>query len=413
VRYVLKDNLGREVGDYRNNGITDTLPVSGRDLLTTLDLELQQYGEKLMQNKIGGIVALDIETGGILSMVSTPTYDPNQLTINRNRGEDYKKLLEDPNKIFFNRATMAEYPPGSLFKPFVALVALQEGATTVDRTITCNYGYYYNGIVRPACHGHPTCRNVSMAIQHSCNAYFAQLFRDIVDRKTHYKEPEEGLNIFEKYMHLFGLGETLDIDFPQEKPGNIPTTAYYDKLYGKNRWFSPYIMSVGIGQGETLMTNMQMANLAAAIANKGSYYTPHLVQYFREGQDTLDAIGTFRELNYTGIDTVHFKPVIDGMEMVVRAGTARSAYTPEIAICGKTGTAENPHGEDHSIFFAFAPKENPKIAIAVYVEHGKWGSTYAAPIASLMIEKYLRRSIASNRKYLEQRMLDANLIDLP
>jgi len=295
----------------------------------------------------------------------------------------------------------------------VALIALQEEATPVERSIACNYGYYYNGIVRPACHGHPRCRNISMAIQHSCNAYFAQIFRDIVDRETHYKEPEEGLEVFTKYMRLFGLGQKLRIDFPQEKPGNIPTTAYYNKLYGKDRWFSPYIMSVGIGQGETLMTNVQMANLAAAIANKGYFYTPHLVQHFREGQDTLDAIGTFREINYTGIDTVHFQPVIDGMEMVVRAGTARSAYTPGLAICGKTGTAENPHGEDHSIFFAFAPKDDPQIAIAVYVEHGKWGSTYAAPIASLMIEKYLRGSISPGRKYLEKRMLDANLIDLP
>jgi len=413
VRYVLKDNLGREVGDYRSNAVTDTLPVSGKDLLTSLDLELQKYGEKLMQNKIGGIVALDPSTGGILAMVSTPTYDPNKLTINRSRGEDYNELLEDPNKIFFNRATMAEYPPGSLFKPMVALIALQEGATPVKRSISCNYGYYYNGIVRPACHGHPLCTNISMAIQHSCNAYFAQLFRDIVDRKTHYDDPEEGLDKFAEYLRLFGLGEKLRIDFPQEKPGNIPTTEYYNKLYGKNRWFSPYIMSLGIGQGEILMTNVQMANLAAAIANKGQYYTPHLVQYLRSGKDTLETIGTYREVQYTGIDTAHFQPVIDGMEMVVRAGTARSAYTPDIDICGKTGTAENPHGEDHSIFFAFAPKNEPQIAIAVYVEHGKWGSTYAAPIASLMIEKYLERKIAPGRKYLETRMLNANLIDLP
>lgn len=411
-RYVLKDNLGREVGSYNSELFQDSLPVSGKDLITSLDLELQQYGELLMQNKIGGILALDPKTGGILAMVSTPTYDPNKLNITRERGKAYAELIENPNQIFFNRATMAEYPPGSLFKPVVALIALQEGVTQVNRTIPCHHGYYYGGIVRPACHGHPQCTNVGMAIQHSCNAYFAELFRNIVD-KNGYKEPDKGLQTFAEHLRDFGLGDALGIDFLQEKAGNIPTPEYYNKVYGENRWFSPYIMSLGIGQGEMLMTNVQMANVAALIGNKGQYFTPHLVTGFKVGNDTIKTTDKYLEPHYVRIDTSYFQPVIDGMEMVVRAGTARIAYIPDIPICGKTGTAENPHGDDHSIFFAFAPKDNPQIAIAVYVEHGVWGARYAAPIASLMIEKYIRGEISAPRKYLETNMLNANLLGLP
>jgi penicillin-binding protein 2 len=404
VEYLLRDNLGRIVGRYEN-GNRDTASFSGKDLITSLDIDLQLYGEKLLQNKRGGIVAIEPATGEILAMVSMPSYDPNLLTINRNRGEEYMKLARDTLKPLFNRAIGAQYPPGSIFKPVMGLIALQEGVTEPFRAIGCRGGYIYKSL-RVDCHGHPTAGSVRQAIQHSCNAYFCQIFRDVVD-KNGFSKASMGLDIWVNHLYDFGLGKKLGSDVPNELTGNVPTSAYYDKIYRKGTWVSPYIVSLGIGQGELLITPLQMANISVIIANRGYYYPPHLLKAFRD--DTTQIPYHLRTPRYTRIDTSHYRHVVNGMEDVVTGGTARIAQIPGIAVCGKTGTAENPHGEDHSVFIAFAPKENPKIAIAVFVENGGFGARYAAPISSLMIEKYLNGKISTERQYLEDKMVEADL----
>lgn len=411
IRHVLIDNLGREVNDGKGVEFYKA-PVEGKNLYTTLDLELQKYGESLMVNKIGSIVAIEPATGEILAMISSPSYDPNHLTIDQSsRAQKYSELLNDASKPFLDRSILAQYPPGSLFKPIVALIALQEGVMTPDRSVSCSGGYYFGGQRLTGCHNHASCSNVSSAIQHSCNAYFVTVFRDIVDKYGH-THPDKGFDEFNTYLKKFGLGERLGVDFPGEKKGFFPDTKYYDGVYSNDGfWKSIWIRSLGIGQGELLLTNIQIANLAATIANRGYYITPHLVSKIGEGEGALKTPAYKKQT--TGIDAAHFVPVIDGMEKVVLAGTARSAYIPDISVCGKTGTAENPHGEDHSIFFAFAPKEKPEIAIAVYIENGGWGGSFAAPIASLMIEKYKNGAISEARLFLEKRMKEANLLPKP
>lgn len=411
VRRILKNSMGREVASYQN-GALDVIPESGQDIATTLDVDLQAYAEKLMQNKAGSVVALDPRTGEILAMVSAPSYDPNILSIGRNRGSAFDTLRLDPNKPFINRATSAQYPPGSLFKSVVALVAMQEGLLNPNRTITCNQGYYYNGQLLTGCHNHPTCTSVSMAIQHSCNAYFVTVYREIIDQFG-YLTPQKGLSVFNSYLDKFGLGRRLGIDFPGEKKGNYPTVEYFDKVYENDgRWYSIWLRSMGIGQGELLMTNIQMANLAAIIANRGYYYTPHFVNEIKDVEGNVIEKRNF-EKHEVGVEKQYFEPVVEGMQKAVMGGTAVNAFIWDIPICGKTGTAENTQGsgKDHSIFFAFAPKDNPKIAIAVYIENSGFGGTFAAPIASLVIEKHLRGEISLPRKYLEQRMLDAVLLE--
>lgn len=413
-RYVLKDNLGREVGKYQDGKLDkENEAIAGQDLISSLDIELQKYCEKLMQNKIGAVVAIEPSSGEILSMLSTPTYDPNLLRMDQNRGKAYNALSLDPNKPFFNRATLASYPPGSVFKTLIGLIALQEKRTQPERIIRCYNGYLYNGKIKPACHAHSTCKTIGDGIMHSCNAYFSELFRNIVDMQGFYS-PEPGMRVFSSYLFSFGLGKSLGTDFPREGKGLVPTVEYYDNIYKPKgeRWVSPYIVSLGIGQGEIQMTTLQMANLACMIANRGYFYTPHLGKGFRDSGVERPIDDKFRIRHYVNIDQEHFPPVIKGMEDVLRWGTARNAYIRDIAICGKTGTVENPHGDDHSVFFAFAPKEDPKIAIAVYVENGTFGSTVAAPIASLAIEKYLHREIRSRqRKALSKRVRELNLVD--
>lgn len=413
IKYVLKDNLGREVGSFKN-GDLDKQPVSGMDLLSSIDLDLQAYGESLMVNKVGSIVAIEPHTGEILTMVSAPNYDPNLLTIdNQNRGKSYAQLNNDQQKPLLDRSILAQYPPGSIFKTIVALTGMQEGTLSPNRGISCGGGYFLNGQRLTGCHHHPYCGSVETAIQYSCNAYFVTAFRELVDRYG-YNNPQKGLDVFNTYLEKFGMGHALHVDIPGERPGNYPTSDYYNRIFHREqgRWKSVWIRSLGIGQGELLATNLQIANLAAILANRGYYYTPHVVRALRNPNGRIEKIAEFNEKHSIGIDPSYFELVVNGMEKVVMAGTARAAYIPDIAICGKTGTAENNQGsgKDHSVFFAFAPKDNPQIAIAVYVENSGWGGSYAAPIASLMIEKYLKRSIRPERAFLEKRMIDANLI---
>jgi penicillin-binding protein 2 len=412
IRRVEKDIQGRVIGSVKD-GELDVRPEAGDDLFSTIDLNLQTYGEELMRNKIGSIVAIEPATGEILAMISTPTYDPSLLAIGTERGRNYAELLSDSLQPFFNRSIQAQYPPGSLFKPIVALIAMQNGTLDANRGISCQGAYYLNGLRLTGCHNHPYCKDVATAIQYSCNAYFVTAFREVIDRFPKENTPRQGLTDFNNYLKNFGMGSQLGLDFPGEQPGNVPSAAFYDRVYANETgWKSVWLRSLGIGQGELLSTNLQLANLAAAIANHGYFITPHLTRGLRDSEGNLIDSPLNLKKRQTGIDAKHFPPVIDGMELVVQAGTARIAYIPDIPICGKTGTAENTQrgGKDHSIFFAFAPKENPKIAIAVYIENGGFGGSYAAPIVSLMIEKYLRGEITPSRQWLEDRMKTADLI---
>ncbi len=411
VGYVLKDNLGRNVESFEN-GELDSAAISGSDIISTIDLDLQSYGELLMQNKMGSIVALEPSTGEILSMISAPTYDPNLLNLDRNRGLSYDSLSQDTlYRPLFDRSVMAKYPPGSLFKTIFSLIAMQKGILHHKRTIYCDGAYEVDsrGLYVQGCHHHPTPYNVSIAIQHSCNSYYYQILREFIDSHG-YTTPGVGLDTLISYLNDFGLGDKLGIDYHTEEKGFLPTSTFYDKLYShiRNGWRSTYILSLGIGQGELELTTMQMANLAAILANKGYYYTPHLVKSFvKDGFDLNDEYTVPKKVR---IDEEHFEPVIEGMARVTTLGTGQLAFIPGIPICGKTGTSENS-GEDHSVFFAFAPRENPKIAIAVYVENAGFGGDIAAPIASLMIEKYINGQISPRKQYLEERMMNLKLIN--
>ena len=409
VELILKDNVGKKVGSYRD-GKDNQPAISGRNLVSSIDIQLQAYAEQLMANKTGSVVAIEPSTGEILTMVSMPTYDPNILTINRNRGEAFNQLSSDSLRPFFDRAVMAKYPPGSIFKTVMGLAAMEMGVTTPNRYINCP-GFYNNNGRRQGCHHSGPVPNIETAIQHSCNTYFFHLLRNAVD-KYGYNNPYDGLDTLASYWYDFGLGQSLGVDYPNEEKGNIPTSKSYDFMYPKSKgsWRSPTITSIGIGQGEIQLTTLQMANLAAIIANKGKFYSPHLAKGFmKDGKVELLEKSTLKKVR---VKEEYFQPIIDGMEKVTISGTAMNARVPGIAVCGKTGTSQNPLGDDHSVFFAFAPKENPQIAIAVYVEHGVWGTRYAAPIASLMIEKYLKGEISPSKKRQEKTMLEANLIKI-
>lgn len=406
VEHVLKDKWGKRKGKYKE-GIMDEPAVSGYDLITSIDLELQAYGEQLMQNKIGAIVAIEPSTGEILAMISTPSYDPAILAVNRNRKDAFRALQRDSLIPLFNRALMAQYPPGSIFKTTLSAIGLQERILTPGRGMACGGGFVY-GSLRIGCHGHGAINDVGNAIQYSCNKYYCQTFRELVNVYGFYY-PEKGMDRLAEHLHSWGLGARLGVDIPNEASGHVPTAAYYNKKHGKGMWKFSTAVSVGIGQGELLITPLQMANMTAIIANRGYYYIPHFAKEF-EG-DTTGILDRFKERHYTKVHPMHFEPVVNGMARVVTAGTGARSKIPDITMCGKTGTVENNKGKDHSTFIAFAPKDNPKIAIAVYVENGGFGSTYAAPISSLMIEKYIKGSIESKaRKSLEKRMLETDLI---
>ncbi|MBC7451284.1 MAG: peptidoglycan glycosyltransferase [Cytophagales bacterium] len=399
VKYIMKDVHGVQKGRYRG-GAFDTISAPGQNLTSTLDAVLQQYGELLMQNKIGSVVAIEPKTGEILAFISAPSYDPNVLT-GRKFSENYVLLEKDPYKPLFNRPLMAMYPPGSIFKLAQALTALQEGVITDRTQFSCD-----KSLVN--CHDHPSPQDLRGAIQWSCNPYFYNVFKKLINRDMNankFKDTEIGFDIWRNHILTMGFGQKIGIDLPNVKRGNIPSNQYYDKIYGDLHWKFSTIYSLSIGQGEINIIPIQMANLAALIANKGWFYTPHLVKAIGTNK-TIDK--EFTTKHVTSIDASHFDPIIDGMERVVLAGTASWLKINNIAICGKTGTAENPHGDDHSVYIAFAPKDDPKIAIAVFVENAGFGAMTAAPIAHLMIEKYLKDSIS--RAPLEKFILEKNLL---
>jgi penicillin-binding protein 2 len=402
VKIYMVDVYSRIKGSYAN-GAMDTVAVHGSDIISGIDLDLQEYGEHLMQNKSGSIVAIEPKTGEILALVSSPNYDPG-LLVGRVRSENFAKLQADTIfKPLFNRAYMAKYPPGSTFKPVNGLIALQEKVIVPSTTFGCNNGYLF-----VACHSHSSPLDLKGAVMNSCNSYFCQAFRRILENPA-YGSIAEAYEKWRSYLTEFGFGRKLGTEFVNELPGSIPSSAYFDKYHGKNGWKALTVISMAIGQGEVETTPLQMANMTAAIANRGYYYTPHIVKSIGE-EHSIDPRFTVR--HKISIDSTNFEEIILGMEAAVNGGagaTARGAALDSIIVCGKTGTAQNPFGEDHSVFIAFAPKDNPKIAIAVYVENSGFGATYAAPVASLMIEKYLKGKITN--KPQEQRMLDLNLLN--
>jgi len=385
------DVHNREIGSYQN-GAFDSTATEGGNLYTTLDADLQQYAEELMANKRGCVIAIEPSTGEVLALVSAPCYDPN-LLVGRVRGKNYQMLAEDISKPLFNRALQAQYPPGSIFKVAQAMTALQIGAIDPGTGFACDKS-------KVGCHNHPSARNVQEAIKMSCNPYFYFTYRRVIQQgkfSNIYKDAQYGLTVWNEYMHRFGFGERLGIDLPNVKKGNIPDTAFYNKWYGRDRWAFTTIYSNSIGQGEVEVVPIQMANLACIVANRGYYITPHVVRFYGPDSTRNDEYYSKHEL---GIDRRYFDIAARGMYDVVHTagGTAHRANIPDIDVCGKTGTAQNI-GVDHSVFVCFAPMDNPKIAVAVYVENSGAGGAFAAPIASLVIEKYIKREVS--RKDME------------
>lgn len=394
VEILLRDAHGRIKGRYEN-GDHDVAPVSGKNLTLSIDIELQAYGEELMQNKLGAIVMIEPATGEVLCLVSSPTFDPSILT-GRQRGKNHKLLETDSNNPLYGRAYMAAYPPGSTFKPAQGLVFLQEEVITSQTLYTCSHGYpLRNG--KPACHWHPSPVNLVGALATSCNAYFCWGLHDLLDSRKRYPSVQEAFEVWKNHIVSMGYGYKLGIDLPGENRGYIPNSMTYDKVY-KKRWNSGTIISTAIGQGEILTTPLQICNLAATIANRGYFITPHVVKEIEDSP--LDTLYTDRR--YTSINKEHYDLTAEGMRMAVVAGTCRGAALPDIEVCGKTGTVENPRGKDHSAFMGFAPYDKPKVAISVFVENAGFGATYAVPIGKLMLEKYLTGTISEGNKYTEE-----------
>jgi penicillin-binding protein 2 len=405
VNIVLVDVLNREVGPFRD-GRMDTMAVVGSSLTLCIDADLQEYAEKLMSKMRGALVAIEPATGEILAMVSMPNYDPS-LLVGSIRSENFKRLYGNPSWPLFDRAVMAPYPPGSTFKVAQGLVGLQEGTLAPNTCYGCDRGYTV-GSIRMGCHGHASPLNLPQAIGNSCNAYFANVFRAIIDNSRH-GSAKTNYETWRSSILTFGFGRKLGVDLPQEKQGRVPESEYYDRsLFRYGGWKSPAIISLSIGQGELGSTVLQMANFAALIANGGYYYTPHLIKKI-DGRDTIPA--RYAERHYTAVDTSHFAVIREGMFYATTGpgGTARAVAIPGVDMCGKTGTAQNPHGKDHSTFMAFAPKDHPKIAVAAYVENAGWGASWAAPVVSLIIEMYLAGEV--KRPWLEERMLNFDVYD--
>ncbi len=407
VKYIQKDKYNREIGSYKE-GRFDTIAVQGKDIRLSIDLELQKYGEELMINKRGGIVAIEPATGEILSLITAPSYDP-AILVGRQRSKNYTLLYRDSiAKPLYDRGLLAEYPPGSPFKIMTGLVGLQEKVIDVNTTFVCNHGFSYASGRFQGCHCGGGLRDMHVGIYKSCNAYFSNVYLRTIAK---YTKPTYAVDVWSNHIKSFGLGKFMGCDLPTGKKGKIPNSKTYKKMYPDWGWSGKTIISNAIGQGEVLMTPIQLANMMATVANKGYYYTPHIIKKI-EGE-LIDK--KFRTKHVTTIDKSHFAPMIEGLFDVYNLGTAYALKVEGIDICGKTGTAENfakidgkrTKMEDHSIFVAFAPKDNPKIAIAVMIENGGYGATIAGPIASLMIEKYLRKKIT--RTDLETRVLSTSL----
>ena len=412
VKFIQRDRFNKEIGTYKE-GVYDTLAVVGKDLTLTLDIKLQRYGEQLMSNKRGGIVAIEPSSGEILSLISTPSYDPNRM-VGRKRSKNSVELFGDTiNKPMFDRSLLAQYPPGSPFKAITGLIGLQEEVIDENTHFYCYNGYRYgrgpNAFMGCHCGVYASPIRLNKGIYKSCNAYFANVYRRTIEK---YGKAREGMDVWNKHVESFGLGNYLGSDLPTGKKGNIPDSKFYDRYYPNGGWRAPTTISNAIGQGEILTTPIQLANMTATIANRGFYYTPHILKKIDNQPIKIEE---FVKPKQTTIDKRHFEPVIEGLFNVFEKGTARGSRVKGIEICGKTGTAENfisvnglrEQLKDHSVFIAFAPKDNPKIAIAVFVENGYWGSRWAGPIATLMIEKYLNGE--TNRPWLEKRMLEGSL----
>lgn len=404
----LRDSRNRILTAY-NNGLDDKPAVPGKDVVTTIDAHLQQYGQELMQNKRGSIVAIEPSTGEILAMVSSPGIDVEALA---NMGKYYSEFSSNPHKPLFNRSLQASYPPGSVFKIVSGLIGLQEGLITPSTRFPCDNGFQYSSTKKLGCHKHRSPINFKDAIMMSCNGYFCNVFKTVLENPR-YGSTKAAYENWEEYVRSFGLGSRLGIDFPNEVNGNVPKSSRYDKIYGAGHWRYSSVISLSIGQGELGVTPLQMANLCATIANRGWYYTPHIVK------DSKDiAIDTmYHEKHVVPINSAHFEACIDGMYKAVNCkpeegGTARLGAIKDIDLCGKTGTAENPHGADHSVFICFAPREDPKIAVAVYIENAGFGGTWACPTASLVVERYLNGEIDESRQWLEDYVKSANLLNV-
>lgn len=390
MEILLRDVRGRIKGRYQD-GKFDVAPIPGRNLTMSIDIELQALGERLMKGKLGSIVAIEPSTGEVLCMVSSPTYDPRIMT-GRQRGKSQKMLADDPHKPLLNRGIMGQYPPGSTFKTSQALTFLQEGIITPASAYPCSHGFHFKGL-KVGCHTHGSPLPLVPAIATSCNGYFCWGLYYMFGNRQKYKTVGDAMTRWKDHMVSMGFGYKLGIDLPGEKRGMIPNAPFYDKIY-RNRWSGLTVISISIGQGEVNLTPLQIANLGATIANRGYYIIPHVVKEV-QGMP-LDTLYTRK--HHTMVQPKHYDAVIEGMRQAVLGGTCRAANSSSYEVCGKTGTAQNPHGQDHSVFMGFAPRENPKIAICVYVENGSWGATYGVPIGALMMEQYINGGLSEESK---------------
>ncbi|MDR0700283.1 MAG: penicillin-binding protein 2 [Tannerella sp.] len=398
VEILLRDVYGRIKGKYED-GKYDEAPISGKNITLSIDMDLQSYGEKIMQNKLGAIVMIEPSTGEVLCLVSSPSYDPSLLT-GRQRGSNYQMLERDPQRPLLDRTIMGSYSPGSTFKPTQGLIFLQEGIVTKDKTYICNEGYPYLG-GRPKCHVHNSPVSLVLSLAVSCNSYYCWGLHDMLDSRSRYGNIQEAFDVWKDYIVAQGYGYRLGIDLPGEHRGYIPNSKVYDNVYNK-RWNSSSIISISIGQGEINATPLQICNLAATIANRGYYVAPHVVREI-QGME-IDEL--YRTRKYTGINKEYYEYIVEGMRASVMMGTCSKMYMPGLDVCGKTGTVQNPHGRDHSACIAFAPMNNPKIAIAVYVENGGFGATVAVPLARLMLDKYFYGEIPYGDRWIEYQMLN-------
>lgn len=401
VEILLRDAHGRIKGKYED-GMQDIAPVPGKNLTLAIDMELQAYGEQLMKNKIGAIAMIEPATGEVLCLVSAPTFDP-RILVGRQRGRNHAMLESDPRKPLYDRTLMAQYPPGSTFKPAQGLVFLQEGVITPSTLYPCAYGYTYRG-GKPACHGHASPLSLVHAIATSCNSYFCWGLHDMLDSRKRFPTIQEGFEVWKNHIVSMGYGYRLGIDLPGEKRGYIPNSKVYDNIY-RGRWTSSTIISNAIGQGEILATPLQICNLASTIANRGYYIIPHVVKEIQDTpQDTL-----YTNRRYPTVEKQHYDIAAEGMREAVTSGSCRGAAIPGIEVCGKTGTAENPHGKDHSVFMGFAPFGKPEVAIVVFIENAGFGATYAVPVGRLMMEKYLTGTVSEASKYIEEYIINTAL----